>query len=517
MKRAGWLLGTVVAALTVPGIAPAADKTLRAVVHADLKIIDTNWTTAYITQRHGYVVYDTLFALDSKFVPQPQMVEKYQASSDGLTWDFTLRPGLKWHDKTDVTAADCVASLKRFMAKDVMGQKLADFTSSLEPVNAKTFRLTLKRPYGLVLDTFAKAQVPPYMMPARIAATPVDKQITDPTGSGPFIMKQDEWQPGHKVVYVKNPDYVPRSEPPDYLSGGKIAKIDRLEWLYIPDNNTALSALQAGEIDYFEAPPLDFMEPLQNNPDVTVLRIDLLGAQGIIRPNSAQPPFDNYKARQALLHLVNQDQTLRAVVGNEKFYMKFCGSFFMCGSANGTEVGSGGLKDFSIEKAKQLLKEGGYNGEKLVVILPTDRPQYNAATMVLIQNLRKAGVAVDAQAMDWSTALGRRAKKDGWNIVITTHGGPDTTIPIGNVWFNSRCEQANIGWACDPELEKLVDAWAAELDRDKRRALLDDVHRRAYESLPYVSWGQFFQPVAYRSSVKGVLVSGIPVYWNIEK
>ena len=157
------------AALTIPGIAPAADKTLRAVVHADLKIIDTNWTTAYITQRHGYVVYDTLFALDSKFVPQPQMVEKYQASIDGLTWDFTLRPGLKWHDKTDVTAADCVASLKRFMAKDVMGQKLADFTSSLEPVDAKTFRLTLKRPYGLVLDTFAKAQVPPYMMPARIA------------------------------------------------------------------------------------------------------------------------------------------------------------------------------------------------------------------------------------------------------------------------------------------------------------------------------------------------------------
>ena len=269
-------------------------------------------------------------------------------------------------------------------------------------------------------------------------------------------MKQDEWQPGHKVVYVKNPDYVPRSEPPDYLSGGKIAKIDRLEWLYIPDNNTALSALQAGEIDYFEAPPLDFMEPLQEQPRRDGAADRPLGAQGIIRPNSAQPPFNNYKARQALLHLVNQDQTLRAVVGSEKYYMKFCGSFFMCGSANGTEVGSEGLKDFSIEKAKQLLKEGGYNGEKLVVILPTDRPQYNAATMVLIQNLRKAGVAVDAQAMDWSTALGRRAKKDGWNIVITTHGGPDTTIPIGNVWFNSRCEQANIGWACDPELEKLV-------------------------------------------------------------
>ena len=91
---------------------------------------------------------------------------------------------------------------------------------------------------------------------------------------------------------------------------------------------------------------------------------------------------------------------------------------------------------------------------------------------------------------------GRRARKDGWNLIITTHGGPDTASPIGNVWFNSRCENANIGWACDPELEKLVDAWASELDRAKARSLLDGVQKRAYESLPYVSWGQFTQPVA---------------------
>jgi len=272
----------------------------------------------------------------------------------------------------------------------------------------------------------------------------------------------------------------------------------------------------------FESPPLDFIEPLQRNPDITVLNIDTLGMQGMIIPNSVQPPFNNFKARQALLYLVNQEEFLRAVVGNPKLYLKFCGSFFMCGSANGTEVGSEPLREHNTEKAKQLLKEAGYNGEKIVLLQPTDRPQYKAAMTVLAQSLRRAEVNLDIQAMDWSSLVMRRAKKDppdkgGWNLFPATQMGSDVMTPIGNVWLTSKCEKANIGWACDPELEKLVDVWARERDRDKRRALLDQVQRRAYVSVPYVNWGQFFQPVAFRSSLKGVLVSGTPVYWNIEK
>jgi peptide/nickel transport system substrate-binding protein len=530
MGRSLWSLGSVIASAVLiamlvagPGDATAAqDKTLRVVVHADLRVLDTNMTPAYITQRHGYLIYDTLFALDSHFVPQPQMVDKYTVSSDGLIYTFTLRSGLKWHDGQPVRAADCVASLKRWMSHDAMGQKLDDFTNRIESVDERTFRLVLKRPYALVIDTFAKVLTPPFMLPERVANTPHDKQITDYTGSGPFIFKKDEWQPGIKVVYVRNPNYVPRNEPPDSLAGGKIAKVDRVEWLYLPDSNTALSALLAGEIDYFEMPPLDFIESLQKNPDITVLNVDNLGMQGMIIPNSTQPPFNNYKARQALLHLVNQEEFLRAVAGNPKLYLKFCGSYFMCGSANGSEVGSEPQRERSLEKAKQLLKEAGYNGEKIVLLQPTDRPQYKAVMTVLSQSLRRAGLNVDVQAMDWSTLAMRRTKKDpidkgGWNLFPATQMGADVMTPIGNVWFTSKCEKANIGWACDPDLEKDIDTWARERDRDKRRTLLDQVQKRAFVSVPYVIFGQFFQPVAFRSSLKGVLVSGTPVYWNIEK
>ncbi len=157
-----------------------------------------------------------------------------------------------------------------------------------------------------------------------------------------------------------------------------------------------------------------------------------------------------------------------------------------------------------------------------MVLHPTDRAQYNAATMVTIQMLRKAGVNVEAQAMDWSTVLARRAKKDppdqgGYHIFHTTHGGWDTSMPVANGWFNTKCERANPGWACDLELDKLVEAWARETDGTKRKVILEQIQKRAYETVPYVSYGQYQQPVAFRSNLKGVLVSGIPVYWNIEK
>ena len=239
------LAATAAAAALLPLAAPAsAQSTLKASLHSDLKIIDPIWTTALITQYHGYLVYDTLFALDDKLQVKPQMVDSWKMSDDKLTWTFTLRDGMTWHDGAPVTAADCVASLKRWGAKDTMGQKLMSYVSELSAPDDKTIKMVLKEPYGLVLSTLGKpGSNVPFMMPARIAATDPNTQITDATGSGPFIFKKDEWKAGEKVVYVKNPNYKPRSEPASGLAGGKVAKVDRIEWLWIPDAQTQVNAL----------------------------------------------------------------------------------------------------------------------------------------------------------------------------------------------------------------------------------------------------------------------------------
>ncbi|WP_040771595.1 ABC transporter substrate-binding protein, partial [Rhodopseudomonas sp. B29] len=341
------------ASLTLPAIADA--KTIHAVMHSDLRVIDPGLTTAYITRDHGYMVYDTLLAMDSNFKVQPQMAD-WKVSDDKLTYTFTLRDGLKWHDGTPVTAEDCVASLKRWGQKDGMGQKLMDFTASLTATDAKTITLKLKEPYGLVLESIGKpSSLVPFMMPKRIAETPADKAIPEQIGSGPFKFVAAEFQPGVKAVYVKNTDYVPRKEPPSWTSGGKVVKVDRVEWITMADNQTAINALQSGDIDFVEAPSFDILPVLKQDKELTIHTLSPLGFQTLGRMNFLYPPFDNVKIRRAAFLAMSQKPVLDALVGNPEYY-KVCGAVFGCDTPLAHDVGSESLvKGNGMAEAKKLL------------------------------------------------------------------------------------------------------------------------------------------------------------------
>src|SRR5712675_928527 len=309
--------------------AMAAGKTITAVMHSDLRVIDPGFTTAYITRDHGYMVYDTLLATDSSFKIQPQMAD-WKVSDDKLIYTFTLRDGLKWHDGAPVTAEDCVASLKRWGRNDNMGQKLMDFTASIEPIDAKTITLKLKEPYGLVLESIGKpSSYTPFMMPKRLAETPPGQQIKEQIGSGPFKFVQAEFQPGVKAVYEKNADYVPRKEPPNWTAGGKVVKVDRVEWVTMADAQTAVNALQSGDIDFMEVPPWDLLPVLEGNADLKVETLNKFGFQTLGRMNFLHPPFDNVKVRRAAMLAMNQKDVLDALVGNPEYY-KVCGAYFVC-------------------------------------------------------------------------------------------------------------------------------------------------------------------------------------------
>src|SRR5260221_11631813 len=333
----------------------AAGKTITAVMHSDLRIIDPGFTTAYITRDHGYMVYDTLLATDSNFKIQPQMAD-WKVSDDKLTYTFTLRDGLKWHDGAPVTAEDCVASLKRWGRNDNMGQKLMDFTASIEAPDAKTIVLKLKEPYGLVLESIAKpSSYVPFMMPKRLAETPPRQQIKEQIGSGPFKFVPAEVQPGGKAAYEENRDYVPRKEPPSWTSGGKVVKVDRVEWITMPDAQTAVNALQSGDIDFMEIPPFDLLPTLAANKDLKVEILSKLGFQTIGRMNFLYPPFDNVKVRRAAFLAMNQKDVLDAMVGNTEYY-RLCGAVFGCGAPFATDVGSESLvKGNGMAEAKKLL------------------------------------------------------------------------------------------------------------------------------------------------------------------
>src|SRR5712671_3431774 len=373
-------IATFVAAASAAGLlgaVPAEAQTLKVVMHSDVKILDPIWTTAYIQRNHGYLVWDTLFAMDEKFEVKPQMVDKYDVSADRLTWTFTLRDGLEWHDGKPVTAEDCVASIKRWAAKDTMGQKLMSVVADLSVPDAKTIKMVLKEPYGLVLESLGKSSSNvPFMMPKRVADGDPNTQITEATGSGPFIFKKDEWKPGEKAVYVKNSKYKPRAEPASALSGGKVVKVDRVEWITIPDQQTQVNALLNGEIDLIETVPHDLLPLLQKDKSIKVMVVNKAGRQYEMRFNVLHKPFDNAKVREAALYALDQKPFLEANVGNPDYYL-MCKSLFPCGSPLETTKGWEDKVSGNVAKAKELLKEAGYDGTPIVLLHQTDTAGHN--------------------------------------------------------------------------------------------------------------------------------------------
>lgn len=510
------------AALASPALAQT--KTIRAVMHSDLRVLDPGLTTAYITRDHGYMVYDTLLAMDEHFKIQPQMAS-YKVSDDKLTYTFTLRDGLKWHDGTPVTAEDCVASLKRWGKADGMGQKLMDFTASIEAPDTKTIVLKLKEPYGLVLESIGKpSSLVPFMMPKRLAETPVGKAIPEQIGSGPFKFVQKEFQPGVKAVYEKNKDYVPRSEPPSWTAGGKVVKVDRVEWITMPDAQTVVNAIQSGDIDFSETPSYDLLPILEADKDLVIHTLSPLGFQTLGRMNFLYPPFDNPKIRRAAFLAASQKPVLDALIGNPKYY-KVCGAVFGCGTPLASDVGAETLiKGDGMEQAKKLLKESGYDGTPVVVMAPGDVGQLKAQPIVFAQFLRDAGFKVDLQATDWQTVVTRRAsqkspKEGGWNMFFTNWAGPDIMNPVANVSTNGKGKNGGwFGWPDDPTIEKLRDQFARSTSPEEQKKLAEEIQKRVYDEVIYIPLGQFEQPSVWRKSLKGVLDGpATPVFWNIEK
>ena len=510
------------------GFAPAtgiAETTLRFIPQAALRSLDPVWTTAYVTRNFGYLVYDTLFALDRDFKPQPQMVDKWTVTDDKLTYAFTLRDGLKWHDGAPVKAADCIASIERWGKRDTLGQKLVEAVDKMTADSDKSFTIKLKAPFPLLLDGLGKlSSNVPFMMPERLAKTDAFQQIPEAIGSGPFKFVKEEWVPGSKAVFAKNADYVPRKEPPSLAAGGKVVKIDRVEWLYIPDTATAAAALNAGEADWYEQPSADILPVFAANKDVAVATVDPLGNMGVLRFNHTLPPFDNPKMREAVLNLVDQKDYMRAVAGDEK-YWKMCGAIFICGGTPfETTAGADELLNGpNLDKAKALIKEAGYKGERIVLLSATDQPIVHNQALVTKEALTKAGLNIDLQANDWGTLITRRASKEpidkgGWNLFHTWTSAPDMLSPALNIPLRGNGAKAWFGWPTDPKLEELIDSWFKAPDPAVQKSLAEQIQIEAYTGgIPYVLTGQFVVPTAYRKNLDGIIIAPVVFLWNVAK
>jgi len=520
-----WIMAAVMALGLCTGASQAQTqaKVLRVVPSADLTVLDPMYTALIITRLYSLMVYETLFAWDARLQPKPQMVDTWSVSPDQLLWRFTLRTGLKFHDGRPVTTTDVIASLKRWMSRDVLGQKVGLYVAGMEAVDKQTFEMRLSRPAAFLPFALGSAagQIPAIMRASDLTGDPA-KPVTTAIGSGPFSFNREEWRAGSYVRFDRNPDYIPRAEPPDGLAGGRVVKVDRVEWKVIPDVGTAVSALQTGEVDILEQPPLELLPVLQKNAAIRIQKLNTLSYQGVLRANALYPPFNDPRARQALSYLADQSEYMTAAFGDESRWHR-CAAYFICGGPFGSAAKAETDGRANIEKAKQLLADSGYRGEKLIFLATKELPSVGQMTEVAADALRRAGVNVDVQWYDWGTMAGRITKKDppdagGWNLFVTYATGIVMNNPMTNVGTNMNCEKRNWnGWPCDEEAERLRQEFVDAPDDASRQAAVARLQARLEEVTPYSLLGEFDAPIAIRGNVTGMLQSPVIAYWNVDK
>ncbi len=528
MRRRHVLAGGAAAAalaasgLPMPAIAQTGNKNLlRFVPQANLANPDPIWTTATVAINHGYMVYDTLYGVDDSLTAHPQMCAGHELTADELTWTFTLRDGLAWHDGERVRAPDCTQSIQRWWVKDPFGQQLALLTNEIKVLDDTRFQIRLKKRFPQILYALGAQQC--FVMPERVAKTPASMQIKEFVGSGPFRFLPQEWVSGSKAVYVKNDKYVPRDEPPEFLSGGKVVHFDRVEWSIQPDPATQAAALQAGEVDWLEFPLIDLLPALRQAPGCTVVNYDPRGTLAIIAFNHLYPPFDNAKLRRALLPAIDQKEYVTAWVGDQAEFGRYPDGFFTAGTPMASTAG---LEAFTaprdIAKAKQLVKESGYNGEKIVLMAPSDQASLVPMCQVTRDIFLKLGMNVDYQVMDWGTLVSRRAKMDppaqgGWNVFCTTWGGLAVSNPGSSYPLRANGKKGWFGWPTDDKLEELRQVWFDSPNLAAQKKVCEDIQLRAFEAIPFMPAGGWFYPWAVRKDLTGFVRNSQIVFWGVRR
>jgi peptide/nickel transport system substrate-binding protein len=510
--------------LATPAISQrAAARALRFVPQADLSNFDPVWSSTIVVRNASVLVWDMLYGIDETLTPQRQMIEGEEVSSDGLTWTFRLRPGLKWHDGERVLAKDAVASLTRWAVRDSMGQMIAAIQNELTAVDDRTFRWVLKKPYPRLLFALAKYITAAMMMPERMAKTDPFKQISEYVGSGPMKFVRGEWVPGARAAFEKFADYVPRQEPPSWLAGGKAMLVDRIEWSIMPDPGTASAALQNGEVDWWENPISDLVPVLRANRNIAVDIADPLGNIGSFRMNHLYPPFNDVRARRAVLTAMSQEDYMRAVVGDDTKLWRMLPSYFTPGTPLYTEEGGEILKGpRDLNAAKRLLAASGYAGEPVSCIVAQDQPVLKAMGEVTADLLKRLGMNVDFVATDWGTVGARRAVKTppgqgGWNMFHTWHTGAGSVNPASNFQLRANGDAAWFGWPKSEAVEAEVANWFDAKNLAEEKAAVARLNKAAFDHVVYAPTGFFLTYQAWRKNLSGIAKGPVPSFWGVSK
>jgi peptide/nickel transport system substrate-binding protein len=524
MHRRSILLGGAAIAAARPALTQGtAAHTLRFIPQADVTAVDPMSTTSYAVRDHGHMCWDTLYGLDTDFVPRPQLCEGHVVEDEGRRWVFTLREGIRFHDNEPIRSADAIASIRRWASRDSLGQSLMERVEAMTALDDRRFEIRLRTPFGPMLDALAKpSSYPCFVYPQRFAEVDPARPFTEVVGSGPYRFVAEERLSGARVVYRRFEGYRPAPAAPSLLGGAKHAHFERMEWRIMPDAGTASAAMQSGEIDWWQQVVPDLRPVMRRHRDIVLERVDFGGLMAMLRFNHLHPPFDNPAVRRALLHSVNQADFMTSIMGDDRSLWSDGMGVFPRSSPLANDEGIAAVTGpRSTDAARAALRAAGYADQRVTVLHPTDVANNNAMTTVLTDTLKRSGLNAESATSDWGTVLQRRANRNppdqgGWNALVVLFGGIDLANPGQHPLLRANGLNAWFGWPTSPALESLREEWLAAGPLPAQQAVARRLQAQFWQDLPFIPLGQYFIDSAWRRDISGVQ-KGLALPLNVRR
>jgi peptide/nickel transport system substrate-binding protein len=530
--------------------------------------LDPIATPSFATRTASMAVFETLYGTDADLNPMPQMVSGHRTEDEGKRWIFQLRPGLLFHDGTRVTAADCVASLRRWMARDRVGRALAARLEAIEATTEETLTLRLTRPLLGVPLMLTKSQLsPPVIMPARLAATSPFTPVAEIVGSGPFRLPNLSWHPGENLDLLRFTQYQPRPEASSFTGGGRVALLDRVSWRTQDD---PVRALRDGAVDWVEMLPPNLVDEMLEAPGLAVARLDDVGYYALLRLNTRRGPTANPAIRRAILAGIDPTAVMQTVFGTGTGRFATPLGLFPPASLYASTAGMDNLgATLSPRAIKARLKDAGYKGESIVILNPVDDMIATRLTGAVIDELTQIGLTVEERKLDhqafatWRRHAGADAADD-WSALcdslpaadqfdgFAVSAGPGPSRPGGGVSgggtsgggtgrggasgdgtsqvgasgaATSKADASGEaafgdiwpGWPDDDGAGHARDAWIDATDARVRAALAASIQTRVFTTAAFVPLGQWFPMTAWRASMTGPRRGCFPVFWDVAR
>ena len=485
---------------------PRMGGVFKAAMIGEPPTLDLHTTTAVIVQQITWHVYEGLYTYDKSYNAVPLLVDSHAVGDSGRTYTFKLRRGVKFHNGKELTAADVVASLKRWGRLATPGKQFWRNVEGVEAKDPSTVAMYLKEPSGALLMGLARPNNGAVIYPKEIVDAAGDNPVKEVIGTGPYRFV--EHKPDRHVRLTRFKEYAARTDAPEGFGGKRTAYLDEILFVPVPDVAVRLAGVETGEYHVGQQIQQDQYDRMKTMPAVVAAISKPEGWTTAVL-NHKQGLMTDKRVRQAFQAALDMEPIMAAGFGNKAFYRLDPGLSFAEQPQWHSRVAGELYNQKNPAKAKKLLADAGYAGQPVRWITTKEYQWMYKNALVAKQQLEAVGFKVDLQVVDWATLVQRRNKPEVWDVFSTgITFNPEPAFSTATI-----CNWP--GWWCHEDKEQWMEALARESDPRKRRAMWEKVQTLFYEDVGRVKFGDYFGLTAVRKEVQGYRATNEMNLWNV--